>query len=175
MADIASAGSAERARGTDMAGSAERARGTDMAEDADLVDLDGGATPAAPAAELEPGVISLDDDVPDDMKLPKHAIPRADGTIELPLLHPVTMKFKKGGTVREETTERLVFHRLTGGDMRVITAKPQEKIVSTAMARSTRMVEMKMDAIYDRMDARDVDAAGRCVMHFMDGGRPTGR
>jgi hypothetical protein len=143
--------------------------------DPDLVDLDGGAAPAAPTAELEPGVVSLDGDIPDDMKLPKHATPRADGTIELPLLHPVTLKFKKGGQVREETTERLVFHALTGGDMRVISSKPAEKITSTAIARSTRMAEAKMDAIYDRMDARDVNAAERCVMHFMDGGRPTGR
>lgn len=144
-------------------------------DDDDVVNLDGGALEASPAAELEPGVVSLDGDIPDDMKLPKHAIPRADGTIELPLLRPVTMKFKKGGQVREEVTDRLVFHPLTGADLRVISAKPQEKILSTAMARSTRMVEMKVDAIYDRMDARDVDAAGRCVMHFTDGGRQTGR
>lgn len=144
-------------------------------DDDDLVDLDAGAGPVVATAELEPGVVSLDGDIPDDAKLPKHAIPRADGTIELPLLHPVTLKFKKGGTVREETTERLVFHPLTGGDMRVITAKPPEKMTSTAIARSTRTAEMKIDAIYDRMDARDVNAAERCVMHFMDGGRPTGR
>lgn len=141
----------------------------------DVVNLDEVAAPARPAEVLEPGVVSLDDDVPDDAKLPKHAIPRADGTIELPLLHPVTLKFKKGGSVREETTERLVFHALTGGDMRVISSKPADKITSTAIARSTRMAEMKLDAIYDRMDARDVNAAERCVMHFMDGGRPTGR
>lgn len=144
-------------------------------DDDDVVNLDGSAPEAGPAEALEPGVVSLDDDIPDDMKLPKHAIPRADGTIELPLLRPVTMKFKKGGQVREEVTDRLVFHPLTGADMRVISAKPQEKILSTAMARSIRMVEMKADAIYDRMDARDVDAAGRCVMHFIDGGRQTGR
>lgn len=144
-------------------------------DDDDVVNLDEGAAPAAPPEVLEPGVVSLDEDVPDDAKLPRHAIPRADGTIELPLLHPVTLKFKKGGTVREEVTERLVFHALTGGDMRVITSKPADKITSTAIARSTRMAEMKMDAIYDRMDARDVNAAERCVMHFMDGGRQTGR
>lgn len=148
----------------------------DIARDEyDVVNLDEGAPQAGPAELLEPGVVSLDDGVPDDAKLPKHAIPREDGTIELPLLHPVTMKFKKSGQVREETTARLVFHALTGADMRVITAKPAEKILSTAIARSTRTVEMKIDAIYDRMDARDVNAAERCVMHFMDGGRQTGR
>jgi len=143
--------------------------GTDR--DPDLVHLDD----PAPAGGNEPGVVELADDGDDDAKLPPQAVQRADGTICLPLRTPVTLKFKRGADVREETFSEFVFHALNGADMRVITARPATSMTATAIARSTRLPEGKVNAVYDRMDARDVNAAERCVMHFMDGGRPTGR
>lgn len=145
----------------------------DIARDGDpeIVDLD--AAPA-PAETLEPGVVELRDGAEEE-RLPRQAVERADGTIELPLQHPVTLKFKRGKDIREETFEALVFHPLTGADMRVIMAQPPDGITPTAIARSTRIHEGKMNAVYDRLDARDAVAAQTCVMHFLGGGRPTGR
>jgi hypothetical protein len=138
--------------------------------DPNLVDLDEGK----PLTETDPSVVELRE-AEDTVSLPRHAIERPDGTIELPLQHPVTLKFKKGAQVREESFETLLFHPLTGADMRVITAQPPDAITPTAIARSTRIHEGKMNAVYDRLDARDAVAAQACVMHFLGGGRPTGR
>lgn len=130
----------------------------------DVVDLD---LPAA-AAPADPDVVELDEG--DDEGLPDHAIEQPDGTIRLPLKRPVTLKFKSAGSIREERFEELVFHRLTGADMRVIKGAKPEHMTPVAMARSTRIHEGKMNAVYDRMDAIDTTSADLVVMHFLGGG-----
>lgn len=133
-------------------------------QDQNVVDLDE-PTAAAPA---DPGVVDLDKD--GDEGLPDHAIEQADGSVRLPLKFPVTLKFKTRGSIREEHFAELVFHRLTGADMRVIKGAKQEHMTPVAAARSTRIHEGRMNAVYDRMDAVDTTSVDLVVMHFLGGG-----
>jgi hypothetical protein len=140
-------------------------------QDAELVDLDG----AAPAAPLDPDLVELPEGEEGAEGLPKAAAEQADGTVLLRLAHPVRLKFKRGGVVREESFEELTFHRLTGADMRVIAEAPRGLMDVTAIARSTRMEQGKLNALYDRMDAADAVNCGRVVAHFLGAGTRTGR
>jgi hypothetical protein len=136
-----------------------------------IVDLDGGQ-PAAPA---DPDVVELPEGEDGTEGLPKTATEQADGTVLLRLAHPVRLKFKRGGVVREEVFEELVFHRLNGADMRLIAQAEKGSIDVTAIARSTRMDLGKASALYDRMDAADTVSCGRVVAHFLGAGTKTGR
>jgi hypothetical protein len=140
-------------------------------DDDPLVDLDG-ATPAAPG---DPDVVELAEGAEEAQGLPKAATEQADGTVRLALAHPVRLKFKRGGVVREETFDALTFHRLTGADMRAIAEAERAMMDVTAIARSTRMDLGKMSALYDRMDAADAVACARVVAHFLGAGQRTGR
>jgi len=151
----------------------------DIARDGDIdsrmvVDLTEDAPAAAGAAPAE-DVLVLGDEGPDG--LPTQAVRRDDGTILLPLRHPVTLRYRRpgSGAVREEAVAELLFHRLTGADMRAIGAASQEAMTAVAIARAVRIDEGKFNAIYDRMDAVDVTAASLVVAHFLGGGRKTGR
>ena len=110
-------------------------------------------------------------------ELPKHAIRNADGSVLLPLLYPVTLRFKKGssGEVREEQFDELVMHRLTGADMRAITSGSAGTVIVIGIARSARINEGKMSALFDKMDGADANAAAQVVSFFLGSGRPTGR
>lgn len=137
----------------------------------DVVELDGDQ-PAAPA---DPDVVDLAEGEDGAEGLPKTAVEQEDGTVLLRLAHPVRLKFKRGGVVREEAFEELTFHRLTGADMRVIAQAEKGLMDVTAIARSTRMDQGKMNALYDRMDAADAVSCGRVVAHFLGAGTKTGR
>lgn len=144
----------------------------DIARDDDkIVDLDADK-PAAPA---DPDVVELSEGADGAEGLPKTATEQEDGTVLLRLAHPVRLKFKRGGVVREEAFEELTFHRLTGADMRVIAQAEKGAIDATAIARSTRMDQGKANALYDRMDAADSVSCGRVVAHFLGAGTKTGR
>lgn len=146
---------------------ADETRGAPAGAEDDVVDLTAGAG-VAPAED----VVDLPEDGEEDVGLPKEAELQEDGTILLPLAQPVTLRFRQGGKeVRAESFESLRFHPLTGADMRVIQAQKGDSIMSTAIARSTRIHEGKMNAVYDRMDARDATACQRVVLHFLGGGR----
>jgi hypothetical protein len=121
-------------------------------------------------------VVVLDEAAAAD-PLPERAVRNEDGSITLPLLYPVTLKFKKAssGDVREETLEELVMRRLTGADMRAITAASNGHMVAVGIARSARIGEAKMMALFDRMDGADANAAAQVVGFFLGSGRPTGR
>jgi hypothetical protein len=109
--------------------------------------------------------------------LPAHARRNADGSVTLPLNFPVTLRFRKGssGEVREEVFEELTMHRLTGADMRAIMAADRGHGVVVSIARSARMNEGKMSALFDKMDGVDANAAGQVVGFFLGSGRTTGR
>ncbi|GGG31017.1 hypothetical protein GCM10010964_18700 [Caldovatus sediminis] len=136
---------------------------------------------AAPAAETAPAaapdVVELGEDGEDGQGLPRQAARRADGSIALALRHPVVLRWRTAGTeaVREERIERLVLHRLTGADLRAVTAASEANRAVVAIARSARIPEGKFGAIFDRMDAADLDAAARVLEHFFGPGRKTGR
>ena len=108
--------------------------------------------------------------------LPPRAVLNEDGSITLTLAYPVVLKFRRArGDIREERLDHLVLHRLTGADMRAISAASRETVSTVAIARSARMSEHKMNAFFDRMDGADVVAAGEVVGHFLDSGQKTGR
>ena len=109
--------------------------------------------------------------------LPAAARLRADGSVELPLRYPVTLRYRDGasGDVREEVYESLAFGRLTGADMRAISAADGAARVVVAIARAARVREGLMHRLYDRMDGADVAAAGAVVAYFLGSGQTTGR
>ena len=144
----------------------------DIARDDDqVIILDEAHVPAVPAQPAD--VVNLDRD--EDEGLPAHAVQLEDGSVRLPLLHPVTLKFSKAGQVREERIDHLLLHRLTGADMRTLANTAKDRVESMAIARSARMAPVKLDPIYDRMDGADVAAAGRVISHFLGAGRSAGR
>jgi hypothetical protein len=143
----------------------------DIARDDDqVINLDETPGTVKPPAD----VVNLDRE-DDGEGLPAHAVQQDDGSVLLPLLHPVSLKFSKGGQVREERIEQLVLHRLTGADMRALSNTGKDRVESMAIARSARMPAIKLDPIYDRMDGADVAAAGRVIAHFLGAGRTAGR
>lgn len=150
-----------------------------------IIDLpaEGARAPNATAADsthaaTDPAgadVVDIRDDA-DDKELPAHAIQNDDGSITLPLMRPVVLKFRRpGGDIREERLDELVLHRLTGADMRAIASSSKGGLSTVAIARSSRMNEAKMNAWFDRMDGADAVAAGLVVGHFLGNGSQTGR
>ena len=97
--------------------------------------------------------------------------------MRLPLLTPVTLRYRRSSSseTREETLAELHLHRLTGADMRAISAASKEAQAAVAIARSARISEAKFAAIYDRMDGADIGFAARVLEHFLGSGPKTGR
>ena len=130
----------------------------------------------ADAVETDDAVVVLQDGAGAE-ELPKQAVRNPDGSVTLPLLFPVTLRFKKGssGDVREEQFDELLMHRLTGADMRAITAGSAGTMIVIGIARAARINEGKMSALFDKMDGADANAAAQVVSFFLGSGRPTGR
>ncbi|MBB4956225.1 hypothetical protein H4S14_004322 [Agrobacterium vitis] len=149
------------------------------------IDLDEDA-PAAPSNHPDNAVIDLDggtsatSDIVDEDgdprdRLPDRAVINGDGSVTLPLLFPQTLTTKKDGKVRDKLFDALTFHRMRGADQMAISAVPEEKQIAVAFARSTRMAQMVMDKLYEKMDLADITDAGRVLNHFLTSGRKTGR
>jgi len=104
--------------------------------------------------------------------LPARAVTNPDGSITLPLRHPVTLQIKSStGGVRSETYAKLTFNRLVGGDIRAIQSASKESQGAVLLARSARIREAVMAVIFDRLDAADIVDAGKIVDTFLGGGR----
>lgn len=147
-----------------------------------VLDLDGSgpeaseggeSTLATTAVPTTPGVIDIDAD--GEEGLPKNAVLNADRSVTLTLDYPVTLKVKKNGAVTEQVYNSLTFHRLTGADQRAIAAASEEATVAVTFARSTRTMQLVMNALFDLMDMADIDAGGRIISGFLPSGRKTGR
>lgn len=136
-----------------------------------LIDTTDGAQAAADPAVPE---LSEGDAEPE---LPKGAVRQPDGSVVLAFAYPCAIKYRRRSdqATREETLEQLHLHRLTGADMRAVTAASQDKMIVVAIARSARISEQKMGLFYDRMDAADAAAAMEIVSAFLGNGRKTGR
>jgi len=137
----------------------------------DLVEID-----AAPAATGAVPVLS-EDGAPAAPELPPGAVRQDDGSVVYTLRHPCAIKFRRvsDGATREEAVGSLHLHRLTGGDMRAITAASPDMMTVVAIARSARMNEARMKLVFDAMDAEDAAACGEVVSSFLGTGRRTGR
>ncbi|WP_319519634.1 hypothetical protein [uncultured Martelella sp.] len=116
----------------------------------------------------------VDEDATDPLdKLPPHAIRNDDGTITLPLYETVRIKVRASGKVREKVYESLTFHRLTGLDTRVIGEAPENMQNIVTFARSCRLNQAVMNAVWDKLDASDIANGGRVLNHFLSSGRKT--
>jgi len=144
----------------------------------DVVTLGGdGAVGAAPAGG-DDGVVLLRDDEGAEDAIPARAVLQEDGSYVLPLLRPVTVKFRKPSSpeVREEKTEQLHLHRFTGMDMRAIGAASNGGALPMIMlARSSRIPEGRFGPIFDRMDGEDINDAIGIASRFLGSGKRTGR
>lgn len=108
-------------------------------------------------------------------KLPAHAIKNLDGSVTLPLKFPKGLQVRKNGNVRTDNFDSLTFHRLTGADQRAIASSSDEMMSIVAFARSTRVNQAVMNALFDKMDAADITAGGQVLNSFIRIGRTTGR
>jgi hypothetical protein len=117
----------------------------------------------------------IDEDVKADSKLPKRARPNTNGSVTLPLFEKVTLTTRKEGKVRERVFTELVFHRFNGADLRAIQATSDAKASIVTFSRSTRISEMVMDKLFDKMDGVDIADGGRIIESFLTSGPKTGR
>ena len=147
----------------------------DIAPQGDIiVDLTEDGPAAGPADAADVVVVAEDGE---DAPLPKRARVQDDGSIILPLLYPVVLKYRSRGSdqVRAERFAEFHFRRMTGADMRAIAAASAGAGAMVTLARSTRIPEVKFSPIFDRMDAADIDDAFAVVARFLGTGRKTGR
>lgn len=117
----------------------------------------------------------IDEDVNELDRLPAHAKTNADGSVTLPLLYPRELQIRKDGKIRVDTYAQLVFHRLTGADQRAIAAARDDMMSVVAFARSTRLSQAVMNALFDKMDAADIAAGGQVMNSFFATGPRTGK
>ncbi len=117
----------------------------------------------------------IDEDAKADSKLPKRARPNANGSVTLPLFQEVRLNTKKDGQVRERVFTELVFHRFNGADLRAIQSTSDAKATIVTFSRSTRISEMVMDKLFDRMDGVDIADGGRIIETFLTSGPKAGR
>ncbi|MBB3947214.1 hypothetical protein GGQ73_003180 [Rhizobium skierniewicense] len=122
---------------------------------------------------LDPDIINEDEHPLD--KLPPHAVLNKDGTVTLPLAYPKTLRTQKGGKIKETTYDSLTFHRLNGADTRAVSAASEESMSVVAFSRSTKITQVVMNALFDRMDAKDINDSAKVLNHFLNNGPKSGR
>jgi hypothetical protein len=132
----------------------------DMRDEVILADPDGDA----PAALVQP------DGLPPGARL------QDDGSIIYKLVYPVTLKWQKGADITEERFTELHLHRLTGEHMLRIgnTGEGGNKAIVT-MSCSTRLSHARVTALFNRMDALDVNNSSEALGFLLGIGRKTGR
>lgn len=117
----------------------------------------------------------IDEDT-DQAALPERAVRNADGSVTLPLLFPVSLQIRSAnGSVRSERYAELVLCRLTGADLRAIALASKESAGAVMLARSARLRQPIMNALFDRADGGDLADAMRCIESFFGSGPTTGR
>lgn len=104
-------------------------------------------------------------------ELPARATVNDDGSVTLALVKPVVLRIKSsaGGKEREETYRELVFHELTGLDLRLAAQETDDmKRTIVTMARATRMPTVRMNVLFDRLAQRDVKGATDIISYFQE-------
>ena len=135
----------------------------------DVVEL-----PAEAEAAAGDEVVRADAAPADD--LPKAARRNADGSVTLALLHPRTLRTQRGGeTVREESYAELVFHRMTGADLRAMASAGKDSALTVGFQKSTRLAHAIAAALFDKLDAEDAGNALAIVGFFFGNGGRSGR
>lgn len=104
-------------------------------------------------------------------ELPARALLNDDGSITLALVKPIALRIKASNTgkEREETYRELVFHELTGLDLRLAAQESDDmKRTIVTMARATRMTTVRMNVLFDRLSQRDVKGATDIIAYFQE-------
>lgn len=137
-----------------------------------LVDLDAVEAGAAPSAGAD--LVDLDA-AEAGQELPPQARVLEDGSILFTLKHPVTLRYRKGGSERSEEVTSLTMRRLVGKDMRLATQAGTGGAAIAAAAASAGWSKPKFDLLFDLMDADDATAVLEVAAHFISSGRRIGR
>lgn len=138
-----------------------------------VIDEDGTA-----AAYEAPSADVVNEDGEAATALPEGARQNTDGSVTLPLKHPVSLKIKSQhtGQVREQKFEELTFHRLNGADMNAIAAVTGAAVNKVAFQRSLKGVKPAVVvALFDQMDGYDIGRGGEVLEAFLGTRRRTGR
>lgn len=115
-----------------------------------------------------------EDDTLDE--LPESAVRNADGTITLTLFEPIDVIYRSSHNgERKETYSALTFGRLNGADIRALQAAAPAAQGAVLLARSAKVREGIMNALWDRMDGSDIAAAQEIVKLFFETGPKTRR
>lgn len=142
-------------------------------------DEDAAAQTSAPVAvvdEARPPAVALVDERADfGDPLPEAATLNDDGSITLALRREVTIVHKSERGERKQVLNELTFHRLTGADMRAISAVSGVHAQIVMFAKSARLRDVVMSKVFDVMDGADILDAAACVERFFGNGRKTGR
>lgn len=127
-----------------------------------------------PDERSDPDVVDLPEDGAAPPALPSQATLLSDGNVRFRLRKPVTLTVRKAGRETDEVVDELVFHCMTGADLRAMQAGG-ENGPYVGLARSARMGQVRFDAVFDRMDIADCTAALKVLDHFLGDGLKTGR
>jgi hypothetical protein len=103
------------------------------------------------------------DDAPKKAVLPARAVLNDDGTVTLALVRKVPLTIRSGGKERHEVYSELVFHELSGLDLRLIAQTGEAMQTVTTLARATRMPVVRMNILFDHLSSRDVKAASEII------------
>jgi hypothetical protein len=144
--------------------------------DGDLPILDGiveedGPIASGPAVDGD----IVDEDLDPADRLPKHARRNSNGSVTLPLHFPQEIVSRKDNKIRKQMFSELVLNRLNGADQRAIAATSEDTMTVVALSRSTRINLAVMNALFDKLDMADLQAAGQVLNHFLASGPKTGR
>ena len=136
--------------------------------------IEDGEDPATDAGLPDVAVVVVEDESGDEStrpELPVRAVLNGDGSVTLVLVKPVVLRIKSsaGGKEREETYRELVFHELTGLDLRLAAQETDDmKRTIVTMARATRMTTVRMNVLFDRLAQRDVKGATDIISYFQE-------
>lgn len=123
-----------------------------------------------------PAAVVVDEDTDESAELPKRARLNPDGSVTLPLRYPRELQIRSGsGGIRTERFDAFTFHRVVGADLKAVSATSDETRPVVMMARSARVRQAVMNALFDRLDGADIADAIAVVASFFPSGRTTGR
>ena len=144
----------------------------------DAVEIDIGVIDEAEDVVADTAPADAVDEASDEIAtLPRGATENADRSVTVALDIPVTLTIKnsKTGGQRQETYEELRFHRLNGAALTEISNANPSVRSRVALAVSARMSKGIMNALFDRLDAADIERCGSVIEYFLGSGRKTGQ
>lgn len=136
--------------------------GKDAGDFVVVLDDEGAAGAAAPAAGAD-----VVDESP-AANLPKGAVLNPNGTVTYKLATPVTLKIRNhAGQVTETPYAEFTLRRFNGADLRAIRQLTGDAMTIEMMARAATIRNPVMNALYNQMDAYDLQRVNEVIEYFM--------